>query len=53
MPLFKEKERGELFRQTFNFHLSMVNYREREERGQTFLTPIVPASFPAQFHVYI
>lgn len=33
MPLFREKERRELFRQTFNFHLRMVNYREREEKG--------------------
>lgn len=33
MPSFKEKERREHFRQTFNFHLSMVNYRELEEKG--------------------
>ena len=31
--LFKGKERGEPFCQTFNFHLSMVNYPEREKMG--------------------
>lgn len=33
MHLFTEKEKRELFGQTFNFHLSMVDHREREKKG--------------------
>lgn len=33
IPILKKRRRRELFCQTFNFHLSMVNYCEREKKG--------------------
>jgi hypothetical protein len=44
MLLFKEKQRRELFHQILNFHLSMVNYYEREKGEHKKDTPCLNTS---------